>query len=338
MKKIILPLLASSTLLLTSCNNDNTETIIPTTYEEIVVVANRGAGTISFINATTNQVTGTVSIASSEPMYVVYVPTKDKIYVGDRAGKKVHIINPKTKAVENAITVGNGVFHMWADGLGKQLWVSNDVDNTISVIDLSTDTVVQTINVGMKPHDVFLTKDATIAYVSVVNSDASMPDKVYSYFTSNYAKIGEVNVGKDPHLYHLPNSNRLFVPCQSGQLYTLNGSTLSIISNNAFEGAHGIFASPDQSTIFMSNISGQKLYSINASTISINGSAVNATVVTPHNIVVNEAGNKMFVTHSGGTANTVSIYSINGNAIGTGSSITTGTNPFGLAYYKRVQN
>ncbi|MCD0478726.1 YncE family protein [Chryseobacterium sp. LC2016-29] len=336
MKNLIfgLPVALLATLF-TSCSSDNYYySDSPKIYEEKVVVANRGAGSVSFINATSNQVS-TLAISGSEPMYVVYVPTKDKIFVGDRAGKKVHIINPQTKAVESSITVGNGVFHMWADGMGKQLWVSNDVDNTISVIDLNTNTVVKTINVGMKPHDVFLSKDATKAYVSVFNADAAMPDKVYMYSTSDYSKTGEANVGKDPHLYHLPNTNKLFVACQSGQVYALNGSNLSVISNNAFTGAHGIFPSADQNTVFATNITGQQLYSINAATGMQNGMPLMALSTTPHNIVVNEDGNKMFVTHSGGAATAVSTYTINGTSLTAGTTITAGTNPFGLAYYKR---
>ncbi len=324
--------IAFSAILLNSCKKNDSDTV---NYEESVVVANRGAGSISFIDPNSNMVTRTLSIAGSEPMYVVYVAANDRLYVGDRAGKKVHIVNPNSKVVESAITVGNGVFHMWADGQGKQLWVNNDVDNTISVIDLKTNTVTNTIKLDMKPHDVFLTKDGTKAYVSILNSVATSPDKIYMYSTSNFTKTAEVNVGKDPHLYHLSNSNKLFVPCQSGQVYTLNGDNLSVSSNNAFVGAHAIFPAPNQNTVFVTNISGAQLYSINASTNAQNGNALASISATPHNLVVNEAGNKLFVTHSGATASTVSTYTVNGTTLSAGSSIATATNPFGIAYYKR---
>jgi len=326
-------------ILVVSCNKDdeNTNQVPATkTYEEVVAVANRSGASVSFIDANTNQVTTTLPIMGSMPMYVVYVPTKDKVYVGDRSGKKVHIINPKTKAIESSITVGNGVFHMWADGLGKQLWVANDTDNTISVIDLNTNTVVQTINVGMDhPHDVFLSKDGTKAYISLFNADTTMPDKIYLYNTTTFAKTGEVTVGKDPHLYHLPNSNKLFVPCRSGQVYTLNGNDLSVISNNAFEGALGISPSPDQNTLFVSNFVNGQLYSINTATSMQIGMPKASLSAAPRDITVNEAGNKMFVTHAGATTTTVSTYPLTGSTIGTGTAITVGANPFGLTYYKR---
>ena len=317
----------------TGCNKNDVAV-----YEEIVAVTNRGGASVSLFNATNNQLINTIPISGSEPMYVVYVPVKDKLYVGDRAGKKVHIINPTTKAIESSITVGNGVFHMWADGNGKELWVNNDVDNTISVINLTTNTVSKTINVGIKPHDVFLTKDGTKAYVSVLNSDPNIQDKVYVYSVSNYTKIGEVNVGKDPHLYHLSNSNKLYVPCQSGQVYTLNGNDLSVISNKSFVGAHGIFPSPDQSNLFVTNISGNQIYSINASTSDINGAAINTPSTTPHNVVLNETGNKIFITHSGATSTAVTTYTVNSATLTAASTITAGLNPFGLTYYKRKSN
>jgi YVTN family beta-propeller protein len=320
-------------LLFVGCNKDDDSAI--RTYEEKVVVANRSGGSISFIDATTNQVTKTLSISGSEPMYVVYVASKDKLYVGDRAGKKVHIVNPQSQVVENSIPVGNGVFHMWADGLGKQLWVNNDIDNSISVIDLNTNTVIQTIAVGMKPHDVFITKDATKAFVSVIDSNPANPDKIYSYSTTTYLKTGEVSVGKDPHLFHLSNSNKLFVPCQSGNVYTINASDLSITFNNVFAGAHGIFPSPDQNNVFLTNISGGQIYSINASTGITNGTALASLSTTPHNIVLNGAGNKMFVTHSGATATTVSTYAVNAGTLTAGTTLNTGLNPFGLTYYLR---
>jgi YVTN family beta-propeller protein len=326
---------ALSVVLFSACRKEGKPFKNP---EEMVVVANRGGGSISFIDAKTNTVTNTLAIAGSEPMYVVYVPSRDKLYVGDRAKNKLHVINPQTKTVEHSIDGGKGIFHMWADGQGKQLWVSNDIDLSVSVIDLSTNAVVKTINTGLKPHDVFLTADGSKAFVSILSGDAATPDKIYMYSTRNFAKTGETSVGKDPHLFHLPAANKLYVPCQSGQLYTLNGNNLSLISNNPFAGAHGIFPSPDQRNIFVTNISGAQLYSISAVNSTLNEPALNTINPTPHNIVVNLDGNKMFVTHSGATANTVSTYSIMNGKIATGTTITIGTNPFGLAYYKREKS
>ena len=306
------------------------------TYEEIIAVANRGAASISFVNASTNVVESTLSISNSEPMYVVYVPSKDKLYVGDRAGNKVHVVNLETKTVENTIDVGNGVFHMWADGSGNNLWVNNDTDKTTSVIDLNTNTVKKTISLGIKPHDVFVNKDGTRAYISVLSEKTEVVDSIYMYSATTFEKMAARAVGKDPHVFHLSNSNELFVPCQSGVIYKLEGNTLDEISNLPLEGTHGVFSAVDQSKLYVANIKGSQLYTINTSDNSLIGEPVATSGKTPHNIVVNEAGNKIFITHSGAAANMLSTYNVTSDGTVTADKeVVVETNPFGIAYYKR---
>lgn len=333
-KPLKLKLCAVSLLALASCSDSDTQNL-PETYEGKIVVANRGSGSISFVNAGNTNESKTLSIPNSEPMYVVYVPQNDKLYVGDRAGKKIHVVNPKNQQVENSINAGNGVFHMWADGQGKELWVTNDIDNTISVINLATNTITNTINVDLKPHDVFLTKDGTTAFISVFTASSTV-DKVYKYSLSSHTKTGEVSVGKEPHLFHLPNTNTLYIPCQSGKLYIVNPDTMSITTEKDYAGAHGIFASPDQSKIFISNITGNQLFSINST--SGDQISMSATSIIPHNITANGNGDKIFVTHSS-LENKVSVYNVNpAGVLSNSGSFNAGTNPFGIVYYKRKTN
>jgi YVTN family beta-propeller protein len=149
--KIISTLLIASLTGLAGCKKDNTGLQeMQTEHEEVVVVANKAGASITFINAKNDEVMKSLSIPGSEPMYVVFVPRYDKLYVGDRQQKKIHVINPATQLVEQSISVGNGVFHMWADAVGKALWVVNDADQTISVIDLASNTVVKTISLRSK--------------------------------------------------------------------------------------------------------------------------------------------------------------------------------------------
>ena len=305
--------------------------------EEIVAVANRGDGSVSFIDAMSDNVVGTLSIAGSEPMYVVYVEARDKVYVGDRAQSKVHVINPATREVEGSIDVGNGVFHMWAGGNGDQLWVNNDIDETTSVIDLNTHTVIETISIGAKPHDVFVTEDGSRAYISVFQPGEDA-DQVFMYSTSTLQKTGEQDVGRDPHLYHLFRKDKLYVPCQSGQVYALDGSDLSIISEMEFPGAHGIYGTLNQNTLFVTNLPGAQIFSINAIKDEQIGEPASSDPI-PHNIVVNKKASKLFVTHSGGAANTLSVFDIGPHEELTYSTtVTIGANPFGLAYYQRHTN
>ena len=69
----------------------------------------------------------------------------NRVFVGDRANNQVVVFNAMDFSVETTIPVGQGVFHMWADPQGKQLWVNNDIDNTTSVIDLYSLQVIATV-------------------------------------------------------------------------------------------------------------------------------------------------------------------------------------------------
>ena len=59
--------------------------------------------------------------------------------------------------------------------------------------------------------------------------------------------------------------------------------------------------------------------------------AVDTPFAVPHNLTVDRFGEHAFVTHSGGTANQVSIIELGGSGFGGVTSVTVGTNPFGIA-------
>ena len=64
---------------------------------------------------------------------------------------------------------------MWGSRRNKQLWVNNDIDKTITVIDMSFLSVITTIPMpadlvaaGGRPHDVILEPNAPFAYVTMI--------------------------------------------------------------------------------------------------------------------------------------------------------------------------
>jgi YVTN family beta-propeller protein len=331
MKKILF-IVAAAFFILTQCNKKNNTQ----TFEERVVVTNRGAGTLSYIDPNTNQVLQTQTITGSEPMYILYLPGKDRIFVGDRAQNKVHIINPANQSIETSIGVGSGVIHMSADAKENQLWVANDVSLSLSVISLSNNTVIQTINLGIKPHDVFLSSDGSKAYVSVQPGNGN-PDSIYVFSTSSYAKLLSKAVGTLPHIYYSAINNKVYIANQSGTFLVLDPTTLAESANTPVPGAHGLVLSSDEKYSFIGNIVGDQLFIFNNSTNTIASGPLTSSVIPPvHNLAVNAAGDKLFVTHSGASSQSVSTYTIQNNTLIQGATITTGTNPNALVYYKRL--
>ncbi len=311
-----------------------------------VVVANRAGGTISVISVDDDTVLGSFALPGpnpAEPMYVVYNQIDNRVFVGDRANDQVVVFDADTFAVEATIPAGAGVFHMWADIHGRQLWVNNDIDNTATVIDTHTLAVLATVPMpgdlvaaGGKPHDVIVDRAGRFAYVSLLGL-AGPDDYVVQFNTRTFAEVNRAAVGQDPHLSLTQRNQNLYVPAEnSGVVAVLDRATLAPVTEIAVPGAHGAGMRRDGRFFYTTNLPGGGpggLVTIDTQTNTVLGSTDTAYPV-PHNIALTPRGTKLYVTHSGATADRVTVYSASNQApvpVPLGE-ITVGLNPFGLAY------
>jgi len=309
-----------------------------------VIVANRGSGSISVINTISDEVEQTVDLPagdnSPEPMYVLSKPFTQKVFVGDRGNDRIVVFN-QDFSVEGTVEVGKGVFHMWSDLYGKQLWVVNDIDKTISVINTHTLATMATIPIpddlvakNGKPHDVIVSPKGYLAYVTILGVDGDS-DFVVQYSTESFEEINRIAVGKDPHLSIKYGSEFLYVPCQnSNAVYVLNRFSLELIDIIDTPGAHGagmpVFGHIFYATNLPNGGTGG-LVAIDMKTNTVIGTT-DTPFPVPHNIATNINGRKLYITHSGGSSNKVTVYEIirGSNVPVFVKEIIVGTNPFGL--------
>ncbi len=315
-----------------------------------IVVANRGSGDISVIEARTGTLITTIDLPQApgenlpEPMYVVYTRVGDQFFVGDRANDRVVAFDADDYSVIGTVPAGEGVFHMWADFRGRQLWVNNDIDNTTTVIDPSTLTVLATVPTpadlvaqGGKPHDVILDPKGRIAFVSVLGLPGEN-DYVIQYSTATFLETGRAAVGKDPHLSVSPRNRLLYVPTQgSNAVYILNRNTMAVVDVLAVPGAHGAGMSYNGKTFYTTNLPGggtDALFTIDTRTNAVIGEAVDSPYAVPHNIALTPFPDKLYVTHSGGTSDKVTFYNVSSSdpIPVLAGEVTVGLNPFGLSY------
>ncbi len=345
MKKLIFPLVAVA-LAVVACGDDDSTS--PEVTPGHAVIANRGSGTISVINANTLEVQNFGLPAREgdsppEPMYVVHVATLNRVFVGDRANNRVVAFDDETFEEEGTVDAGNGVFHMWADPLGDQLWVNNDVDNTTTVIDPASLTVIATVPtpadlvaMGGKPHDVIVGPNGHYAYISVVGLDSD--DYVVQFDTGTFVETARATGGKDSHLSLAEQHNWLYVPSQNtGEVLVMDRSTLALSTTIEVPGAHGAGMSNSGEYFYTTNLPGggtDGLYTIATSTNTLVGDPTDCPYAVPHNVVLSSDDRQLFVTHSGGTSDKVTVYEIDGadptpTYVG---EVTVGLNPFGLAF------
>lgn len=103
----------------------------------------------------------------------------------------------------------------------------------------------------------------------------------------------------------------------------------------AVPNAHGIGASSDGKYLYVTNIEGGGTGGLVTIQTGINatlvGSAIDTPEAVPHNVAVDDAG-FVYVTHSGGAADQLTVYSTDASGMPTFfDQFTVGTNPFGLA-------
>ena len=310
-----------------------------------VVVANRASGTITVISARTDEVLATVEMPDGgEPMYVHYSARHRRVFVGDRANDRVVAFDARTFEVAGVADAGAGVFHMWGSaGLG-QLWVNNDVDNTTSVIDTGSLETLATIPTpadlvaaGGKPHDVIVGPQGEFAYVSVIGVEGPM-DYVVQYDTSTFEEVGRAAVGDDPHVSLTPQTGFLYVPCQGADaVFVLDRWSMELVELIDVPGAHGAGMPTGGRHFYTTNISGggvDAIFTIDTTTLEVVGMPTDSAYPVPHNLVLTPNGRKLYLTHSGGASDKVTVYRTVGRdrlpqPIG---EVTVGANPFGLDY------
>jgi YVTN family beta-propeller protein len=231
---------------------------------------------------------------------------------------------------------------MWADDYQQQLWVVNDFDKTASVIDLSTLAVIATVpmptdlvDMGGIPHDVILEPKGRLAYVSM-NGFSGEQHYVVQFRTDTFAEENRAAVGKDPHLSLTGKDSYLYVPCQNSHVVTvLHRKTMEFVTSISVSGAHGAGMPRDgqafYTTDFLSTGPGG-LTAINTATYDVIGS-VDTPVGTPHNIALTLDGQKLYITHTGSTSTSVSVFSTSSGSVPVYlKTIQVGLNPFGIAF------
>lgn len=310
---------------------------------DVIVVANRGAGSITVIDAATARVRGTHPLPAGpsvpEPMYVVDAG-RSRVLVGDRANSRVVVFDRRTFAAIGTIPTGAGVWHMWAGG--GRLWINNDIDRTGTVVDLDTLTVVATVPMpadlvafGGRPHDVVLDPHhGRYAYVTILGVSGPS-DYVVKFSLTTYEEVARAAVGKDPHVSIDHRYEQIFVPCQGSSIvHVLDAASLDELAAVDVPGAHGAEMLARRERFYTTNFPGggvDALFTFDTRTRTIVGEPVDAPLPSPHNIASTRDGRVLYVTHSGPALSEVSVYRTGPKGLRLAATVHVGLNPFGIA-------
>ncbi len=143
---------------------------------EYVYVTNRNANTVSVISADKNTATVTVG---QEPVGITSDPDGDYVYVANSADNTLSVISIQgsnqdeddededddDNRVVATVSVGISPWGVAVNQDGSYVYVSNNGDNTVSVIRTSDRTLTATVTVGSEPMGISGPENGTIIYV-----------------------------------------------------------------------------------------------------------------------------------------------------------------------------
>ncbi len=210
--------------------------------------------------------------------------------------------------------------------ISQTAYIPNFSTNTVSVIDLTTNTVTDTISVGASPFGVCVSPDGTKVYVSNQNDNT-----VSVINTANNTVLSTIPVGVSPE--------GLCISADGSKVYVANNSFSTINVINTFTNMvsntiplpitflpFGITISPDGSKVYVGSISPTGgLIEVNTLTLTASVSIINQGTNSMC-IATSPDGSKMYATESSG--NTVSVINTVNNTVP--ASITVGNQPTGV--------
>ncbi|EDX82672.1 type I secretion target GGXGXDXXX repeat protein domain protein [Synechococcus sp. PCC 7335] len=323
-----------------------------------VAIANRNSGDLSILHEQTGAVKGHVALPTGpngeagEPTYLSFLNRTDEVAVADRANDRVVFYDQRTYEVTGTVDTGAGNFHMWAAPKETQLWVINDIDEALTVIDPQTKTEItrihlpeELIGADAKPHDLIFDPAGQYVYVTAEQEDHLDDDLLLKIDTQSFEVVDAITTGKHTHVSVAPEHNLLYVLSQDNdtiEIYDHRGLELEQVGHIDQPNPHGVSAATNGRYLYTTNISDggeQGIFVIDTVTNQIVGD-VDTPFAVPHNLAVTNDGNSLFLTHSGADATAVSRFSLDDptDPVWQISVNTGGLNPFGLAYIPSVHD
>jgi DNA-binding beta-propeller fold protein YncE len=323
-----------------------------------ILVANRTSGSLSIFNEFDGRLIEEFELeVLGEPTYLFSLASTHEVAIADRLNNQIVFVDSTTYEVTGTVPTGAGNFHLWGNPKQTQLWVVNDIDDSLTVIDPRSKTEItrvaltaEMIGLNAKPHDVILDSNGKYAYVTI-QVEGEDPDLLLKIDTRSFEVVDSAEVGKDSHVSLAPENGLLYVLAQESDridIFDRRGSGLTQVGTIDQPGAHGVVASPDGRYLYTTNLPGggpNGIFVIDTVTNEIVGDpdGVDAPAFPgsfPHNLTISNDGDRLFLAHSGASANAVTFFSLEDPTLPVFENTTNGQglNPFGLTYVASLED
>lgn len=284
-----------------------------------VYVANEDGGTVSVLDGTSFKAVANVRVGKL-PHNVQVAPDSGLAWVtnngdpdasepggghggaatghGGAAAGEVWAIDTATDSVVAKVPVGLHPAHVVLTPDGRQAYVTNGGDDTVSVIDTSGRRVVATIPVDKYPHGIRISPDGTQAYVAnLKGGTVSVID------TASRREVARIRAGKGPaQVGFTPDGRLAFVSLsQEDAVAVIDPAQRKVVARvQVGPTPIQVHATPDSRTLLVANQGTRTKPGKTVSVIQFDGFKVVNTVETgpgAHGLAIDAAGRYAYVTN-----------------------------------------
>jgi gliding motility-associated-like protein len=312
-----------------------TATITATPVGGFAYIADYDLDTVSVINTATNAVVATIPVGNG-PLDVAVSPDGTRAYVTNYNDATVSVINTATNMVIATVVVGVGEKNntkgdepgaIVVSPDGSHVYVFNAYGSNpsgasfyVSVINTSTNTVANTVGVGIVSDGMAISPDGTKLYLTDINGGGVAVLNTSTFAVNESITVGNIPYGlavsPDGSLLYVVNSNANAGTNSQGSVSVVNTATNAVIATISVSSKPaGVAVSPDGSRLYVTNEGDGTVSVINTAT-----DAVVSTITGLGNaqgISVSPDNTEVYVTNNDGTANGsgVSVISVATDAV-----------------------
>ena len=132
-------------------------------------------GSLAVLDTTPNILLDTVAVPG-RPSAVATAPSGDRVYITDRDGDALTVLDLADPTNPTTIPVGDEPADVAVSASGGAVYVANFGSDTVSVLDAATATVVATVTVGNEPAGVTVSPDGGQVYVATAADKVDVID------------------------------------------------------------------------------------------------------------------------------------------------------------------
>jgi YVTN family beta-propeller protein/VCBS repeat-containing protein len=220
-----------------------------------VYAADAMGGAVSVINTATGVVTNIP--VGGNPYEVALNPDSTRLYVATFG--TIVVVNTANNSIVRTVGIAGAPAAVTVDPTRPRAYVANPMNNTVSVLDTNTNTVVATVNipVGSNPRAIGVSPDGSRLYIAnnwLANGDNTDPGTVTVLNANDLSVVTTITVGHVPYNIAItPDGARAYVTnSNDGTVSVIDTASNTVIATIPTGGARDIVLSPDGSRAYVS--------------------------------------------------------------------------------------